>query len=251
MRLLAITVVLGLQTTALAQEAPPSVELGSPWEESFEVPAPPGTYPQVLGLDPEIAELQRAQRQGRPQLRLREPGIERMRAERPHIEQPGAGGRRHVSYARSFANAFGGFGIAAALGWLGGGILGGALCGNSGDCFFAVMMIGGISAAALAPFGAILGAWGFGELRGGTGNGWAALGLGLLGTGIGIGIGWGLVFLNVIAALVAGPIIGAFTTVLGAALGYHISQDGDVGIRPIVMRPERGEGVILGAMGTL
>lgn len=229
MRFALAALALAVPTAAAAQE--PSLELGSPWEENVEVPEPPSGAPQITGVDPELLELGRARRAAEP------------------VEEP-AGQRRYISYARSFGNAFGGFGIGAAAGWLIGGLVGGGLCANASDwCFFTMMYAGGFAAVIGAPLGAFLGTWGFGDLHGGTGDGWATLGMGVLGAGVGIGVTFALIFVDAMVGVIAGPILAAMTTIMGSALGYHISQRGDVAIRPTVSRPEYGDGLVLGAAG--
>lgn len=183
----------------LAVEAQAGEALGSP-DPTVTVPEPPA------GLDPELAA---------------------MRAdEAPADDGPGLGA--------SWGHATAGFGIGAGAGGVVGGVVVGlAACSDfasdlGGLCILLGFAGAGLGAAAVAPFGAALGAWGFGEQRGGTGNFFAALGGSYLGAGLGVGVAALLGSVPDLASYgaVLGPIVGSILSTLGAALGYQLSSSG-------------------------
>jgi hypothetical protein len=211
-----------------------TAQLGTALGEPIEIPRAPREYAASnaaargpIGIDPEIRAL---------------------RGDQPRLRAP-------VTFRRSFANAFGGFGFGTAAGLLSGLALAAALCGD-GFCFGADMIGAGIGAAVLAPLGAGLGVWAFGDLHGGTGNAVAAIAGAYLAGGLAVALGWGIAFLNPLVAIIMGPISGALLITVGAAVGYDISQGGGSSERetafvvPLITMPERGEGLVLGAMGS-
>lgn len=236
-----IALVLAAPTTALAQAAQ---ALGSPVGEP-DVPPPP--QPAAVGVDPEILELRAEQRGRRPA------HAASASASTPH----GA----PVSLGTSLGHAFGGLGIGAGAGYLvafGAGVLG--MCLNGGDplcVLFSAAFFGSIGAAALAPLGAGLGAWGFGELSGGSGNAFAAIGGAYIGGGLAFALGYGIGHFDVIAGLTLGPIAGVILTTIGAAAGYQLSGGSrterrpspEVMVVPTVEAPQAGDGLVVGAAG--
>ncbi|MCB9597875.1 MAG: hypothetical protein H6719_34475 [Sandaracinaceae bacterium] len=219
--LFALLALLALAPTVASAQA--GMALGSPDPdavvEAVEVPEAP---PTAL-IDPEILAL-RGESRVRPAIRF-ESTYGPVAAEQ---DEPSSDG---PSFGRSYGHAWAGFGIGGGVGGLGGGALGLALtCGGSdGWCIIWGMVGAGLGAGTLAPFGAALATWGFGERNGGTGNFFASLGGAYLGTGLGIGLSAALASAggdggSYGAAL--GPIFGVLLTTLGAAAGYQLSSHG-------------------------
>ncbi len=200
-------------------EAQAGAVLGNPdatAEVSLQAP------PQRFTLDPEIA----AMRAGRQQ------PVSYDAVGAPYGQPRTAQARRPPSFGSSFGSSWAGFGMGVGAGGLiVGGITLAATCPNNsrGGCGAPGLAGAVMGALVVAPFGAALATWGFGERRGGTGNFFAALGGAYLGAGIGVGIGalimssdWEL---NGVG-MVIGPIIGVILTNVGAAAGYQLSSHG-------------------------
>ncbi|MCA9604179.1 MAG: hypothetical protein KC619_01205 [Myxococcales bacterium] len=205
--LCALLALLALVPTAASAQA--GAALGAPAPatygarlEAVEVPEPP----QTIALDPEIAQL-RAGASGE--------------ADAPTSDGPSLGA--------SWGHAWAGFGIGTAGGaLLGGAITMGITCSNDsgGFCVLFGLLGAGFGAATLAPLGAALGTWGFGETHGGTGNFFAALGGSYLGAGLGVGISGLLGAAGLGAYSFIGAIAGVLLSTFGAAAGYQLSSHG-------------------------
>lgn len=166
-------------------------------------------------------------------------------------------------FGASLGHAAAGFGIGVGAGGLVGGALGFAACGGSDWCVLGGMLGAGFGALSLAPAGAALGTWGFGEMQGGTGNGFAALGGAYLGAGLGVGLSALFVSEGEGAwAATLAPALGVVLSMLGSAAGYQITSHGgraeadagasavQVSVLPTLSPTEDGQGATVGAVGT-
>ncbi|MBX3271461.1 MAG: hypothetical protein KF729_14435 [Sandaracinaceae bacterium] len=220
-----VAVTLSAALLALAAAAPgrahaqAGVELGDPVTGatgSTQLVLPPP--PRTVTLDPELLALRGEVRRARDVVR----------------EGP--------SFGASWGHAAGGFGIGLGVGAFAGSAIGLGACANQDAWTCPIFMVLGASlgGGGLAPFGAALATWGFGERAGGTGNFFAALGGAYLGAGLGLGVStiFGLMG-EVGAAAIVGPVFGAIATTFFSALFYQATSRG-------ARAPdERAEGVSL------
>lgn len=229
-QLIVIATVLALPSFAAAQVAG---ALGDPSGAS--VPPPPTTSSASgearTAIDPELVT-------------LRDPTID------------DAPPRNH--FGHSFGAAWGGLGVGAAVGVLGGAAIGAAACESDWGCGGAAVTGSAIGAAAIAPLGAAILTWAMGDGRGGTGNFFATLGMAYLGGGFGAGLG-GLLSLELGAGfgVAVGIPTGVVLAILGAALGYQITSHGPAQddaargptVLPLAGATDDGQGLTLGALG--
>ena len=202
----------------LTAHAQAGIELGSPVDARVAVPNGYGetvpAAPATSLVDPEILRLRGGDR---PALQWQD---------RPEPT------RRGPSFARSWGHAWAGFGMGTGAGAILGGVIVGAACdGNGSDfsiCPLVALLGAGLGAAAVAPLGAALATWGFGENNGGTGNFFAALGGSYLGAALGLGVGAIMGVAGELGyGLLVGPIVGVVASTLGASAGYQLSSSGD------------------------
>lgn len=206
----------------------------------------------VQGIDPEIV----AMRSAEPR-RVRASGGSSWRYA-SHVE-PGLIPRSGPSFLDSWGHAWAGLGIGVG----GGALLGGAVgCGIFTDFCLMGMMIGvPFGAGALAPIGAAVGTWAWGEQAGGTGNFFASLGLSVTGAGIGVLAAWLITDGTQTAwGAIIGPVSGMILSTLGAAIGYHITSHGPADLPatastgptlfPTVAPTEDQRGGTIGVAGT-
>ncbi|MFK7984624.1 MAG: hypothetical protein AB8I08_01250 [Sandaracinaceae bacterium] len=202
------------------------------------------------GVDPELLAL-RAQAASRaPQsARVESPDF----ADRDTSENDGP------SFGASLGHAAAGFGIGTGAGGILGGAIGFGICGGDGFCSVVGLYSAGLGAIALAPGGAALGAWGFGELSGGTGNAFAALGGAYMGASLGAGLSvWFASEGEGAWAAAFAPALGVVLSMLGAAAGYQLSSHGgradasdasQAMALPTLSPTEDGQGATVGAVG--
>ncbi|HJL19709.1 MAG TPA: hypothetical protein RMH99_28865 [Sandaracinaceae bacterium LLY-WYZ-13_1] len=256
-----------LLTAAPALAQSPAEALAMPYDEAPSVrpPAAPAasSVPRPAGPSGEAAAL------GAPvapaPFRL-DPEIAAMRSDDPHYDHdytPARSERRDddggPDFGVSFGHSWAGFGIGLATGALAGGIVGGAACGNGSMCWLMAMVGSGMGGVTMAPLGAALGTWGFGEISGGTGNFFAALGGAYAGAGLGAGITALLSFADGGVAGTIGTVASLALVNLGAALGYQLSSHGSRDARPapsgttivpLAGPTDDGHGLTAGAAGT-
>lgn len=164
--------------------------------------------------------------------------------------------RDGVSFGETLGHAWAGYGL---------GLVGGPTLGAMIGCatyFCGGALYGMPAGTTLAPLGAALGAWGWGDLAGADGNFFASLGMSYLGSMVGVTTFLILGFSEQewLWAALLGPLIGTLLSPLGAAIGYEMTSSGagppiarrgspSIVVLPTVAPSPYGDGAELGVAG--